>query len=38
VVTAGEALAMRRVSSRSEIFPVFQELFQRRRERAGTVP
>src|ERR1700737_304166 len=38
VVTAGEALAMPRVSSRSEIFPVFQELFQRRRERAGTVP
>jgi uncharacterized protein len=38
VVTAGDALAMRKVSSRSEIFPVFQELFQRRRERAGTVP
>jgi uncharacterized protein len=34
--TAGEALAMRRVRSRSEIFPVFQEFFQRRRERART--
>jgi hypothetical protein len=34
--TAGEALAMRRVSSRGEIFPVFQEFFQRRRQRAST--
>lgn len=30
----GENLAMRKVSSRSEIFPVFHELFQRRRGKA----
>jgi uncharacterized sporulation protein YeaH/YhbH (DUF444 family) len=34
----GESLAMRKVSSRSEIFPVFRELFQRRQLKSRALP
>ena len=34
----GQSLSMRRVRSRSEIYPVFHELFQRRRSGEQVVP
>jgi uncharacterized protein len=34
----GEALEMQRVNNRSEIFPVFQQFFQPRRDRARSAP
>ena len=36
--TAGAPLSMRRVSERSEIFPVFHDLFQRRRNQERVAP
>ena len=34
----GAPLSMRKVSDRSEIFPVFHELFQRRRNQEKAAP
>ncbi len=36
--TAGAPLSMRRVSERSEIFPVFHDLFHRRRNQEKAAP